>query len=148
MLRDQDIALDFLFGVKASILDLTRAAVEAENPRLKQMLIQMRNQAEQSHEEIYQISERINAYQAAAPAEYQHIQRVSQFFQQNQEDMMRSAAVSQQYGSQQYASTYQGSYYGNNYGVGTGSSQYQRGTSYFENVNPVQSQGSQYYRNK
>lgn len=56
MLRDQDIALDFLFGVKASILDLTRAAVEAENPRLKQMLIQMRNQAEQSHEEIYQIS--------------------------------------------------------------------------------------------
>ena len=55
MLRDQDIALDFLFGVKASILDLTRAAVEAENPRLKQMLIQMRNQAEQSHEEIYQI---------------------------------------------------------------------------------------------
>ena len=61
---------------------------------------------------------------------------------------MRGAAVSQQYGSQQYASTYQGSYYGNNYGVGTGSSQYQRGTSYFENVNPVQSQGSQYYRNK
>lgn len=145
MIRDQDIALDFLFGVKSSILDLTRAAVEAENPRLKQMLIQMRNQAEQSHEEIYQISERIKAYQAAAPAEYKHVQRVSQFFQQNQ-NMMRNVPQNQQYAGT--ASTYQGSYYGNNYGVGTGSSQYQRGTSYFENVNPVQSQGSQYYRNK
>ena len=51
------------------------------------MLIQMRNQAEQSHEEIYQIL-KINAYQAAAPADYQHIQRVSQF-SANQEDMMR-----------------------------------------------------------
>lgn len=146
MLRDQDIALDFLFGVKASILDLTRAAVEAENPRLKQMLIQMRNQAEQSHEEIYKITERINAYLPAAQADYQHLQRVSQFFQQNQQHLLRTAAENQQYASA--VSTYQGSYYGNNYGVNTGSGQYQSGSSYFENVNPMQSQGSQYYRNK
>lgn len=145
MLRDQDIALDFLFGVKSSILDLTRAAVEAENPRLKQMLIQMRNQAEQSHEEIYQISERIKAYQAAAPAEYKHVQRVSQFFQQNQ-NMMRNVPQNQQYAGT--VSTYQGFYYGSDYGAGPGSGQYQGGSSYFENVNPVQSQGSQYYRNK
>jgi len=146
MLRDQDCALDFLFGVKASIMDLTRAAVEAENPRLKQVLIQMRNHAEQSHEEIYKITERLNAYISAAPAEYQHLHRVSQFFQQNQQDMQRTFAENQQYAGM--ASTYQGSYYGQNYGETSASGQYQGGTSYYENINPVQGQGSQYYRNK
>jgi hypothetical protein len=143
MLRDQDYALDFLFGVKTSILDLTRAAVEAENPRLKQMLIQMRNKAEQSHEEIYKITERINAYLPAAPADNQHLQRVGQFFQQNQQDLLINTAE-----THQYASTYQGSYYGSNYGTNTGSEQYQNRTAYYENINPLQSQGSQYYRYK
>lgn|SRR5690554_6861047 len=140
MLQDKDIALDFMEGSKTTVMDLTRSAVEATNPQLKQLLIQMRNQSEQTHEEIYHIAERTGGYISAETASQQDLQRVGQFFQQN---MVKDAV-----GTQQYGSTYQDYSFQNNYGVTGSSGQYQRGSGYYENINPLQNQGSQYYRNK
>jgi spore coat protein CotF len=82
MLQDNMIALDWLMWEKSSIIDLTSAALECSNQNLKQVLMQMRSQNEQSHQEIYHIAERTGGYLASEPADQQMINRVSNFYQQ------------------------------------------------------------------
>lgn len=141
MIQDKQIARDFLMDSKASIIELTRAALEASSPQLKQILIQMRNQAEQSHEEIYHIAEKTGGYLPAALADHNHVNRAAQFIQQNM--------AKEGYERNQYTTSAQG-YYQNpgNYGYGSNVKEDQGGSSYFENVNPLKGQGSQYYKNK
>lgn len=144
MLQDKQLALEFLMDSKTNIVELTKAALESSNSQLKQTLVQMRNQAEQTHEEIYQIAERTGAYISAAPADHKHVQRIAQFFQQNMNNIQNQGY----FGGEQYTTAGQGSYQNTQgYGANVGS-QYQGGTSYYENVDPLKTQGSQYYKNK
>jgi len=82
MLQEKMIALDCLMNEKTSVVDLTDAILECSNQNLKQTLLQMRNQNEQSHQEIYQIAEKTGAYLAAEPADQQTLKQVGSFYQQ------------------------------------------------------------------
>lgn len=148
MLQDKQVALDFLLGSKSTIIDLTKAALEASaSSQLKQTLLQMRDQAEQTHEEIYHIAERTGAYIPSAPVDHKYVNRVGQFFQQNMVNNQYQGG----FGGGQYATVSQGSYQNTNQGYGTSNTntgQYQSGSTYNDNVNPLKNEGSQYYRNK
>ncbi len=82
MLQDKLIALDWLMWEKSSVIDLTTAVLECSNQNLKQTLMQMRGQNEQSHQEIYHIAEKTGGYLASEPADQQIVNRVGSFYQQ------------------------------------------------------------------
>lgn len=80
MLKDKDIASDVIDMVKHSALDLTRIALECSNTQLKQTIIQMRNKAEQSQQEIYQIASTNGWYVKSPQADDTDISQVSKAF--------------------------------------------------------------------
>ncbi|MFW6270177.1 MAG: spore coat protein [Bacillota bacterium] len=82
MINDNIVALDALTAEKHIVKDLTSAIIETSNPNLKETLLQIRNQAEQEHQEIYQIAEQNGWYMAAGNAAPQQMNEFQQFFQQ------------------------------------------------------------------
>ncbi len=78
MLNDKDIANIVLEETKHTIEDLTRAGLESSG-NLKQTLIQMRDQCEQSQERLAQLATQKGWYQPAAPASPQDVQSVAGF---------------------------------------------------------------------
>jgi spore coat protein CotF len=81
---DKVIANDCLEAAKVSCTELTKAITECSNPQLRQTLVQLRNQAEQSQQQIYRIAEQNNWYMPAGPAAQDEISRVRSFFQSPQ----------------------------------------------------------------
>lgn len=78
MLNDKDIANIVLDATKHSIEDLTKAGLESSG-NLKQTLIQMRNQCEQSQDRLAQLAMQKGWYKPAAPANPQDVQAVASF---------------------------------------------------------------------
>lgn len=77
-MTDKDIANTVLEATKHSIEDLTKASLESSG-NLKQTLVQMRNQCEQSQEHLAQLAIQKGWYQPAAPANQQDVQTVANF---------------------------------------------------------------------
>ena len=131
MIPENIIALDALESEKHIVLDLTGAIVETSNQNLKDTFKQMRNQAEQTHHEIYQIAEQNGWYMAAGNADGQQINKFNNFFNQtflnenNQQRQQTHSPGYNQQGQKQYGyspqqnqqstphSTYQGGQYQN-----------------------------------
>jgi len=81
-LNDKDIAGDILSMCKHGIADVTKAALECSNPRLRQTLRQMRDQEEQAHEQITQMAVANRWYLPSEPADHRVIGRVENYFTQ------------------------------------------------------------------
>lgn len=82
-MNESIIALDTLSAEKHMVKDLTHAISETSNQNLKETLKQIRNRAEQSHHQIYQIAEQNGWYMPAGSADSRQINNFHQFFQQN-----------------------------------------------------------------
>jgi len=76
MLNDKDYANLTLEMTKHQVEDFTRAALEASG-NLRQALLQIRNQCEQTQERLAQLAVARGWYKPAAPASPQDIQSVA-----------------------------------------------------------------------
>lgn len=85
MYSEREMTLDALELIKASAVNITKAATEASNPQLRQALLQMRTHCEQTQQEIGKYAQNKNFYMPAPPAPYQDIETVAQFLQQSVE---------------------------------------------------------------
>jgi len=83
MYTEREMTLDALEIAKAGAVELTKAATEAGNPALRQTLLQMRNNCEQSQQQISQIAQSKRFYMPAPPAIQQDVATVTQFLQQS-----------------------------------------------------------------
>ncbi len=81
MYTEREMVLDALEIAKTGSVDLTKAATEMSNPALRQAILQMRNQCEQSQQQIGQLAQSKNFYMPAPPAPSQDIATISQFLQ-------------------------------------------------------------------
>jgi spore coat protein CotF len=81
MFSDKDIANAVLEMSKHEIVDLTKAAMESSGA-LKQTLVQMRNQCEQSQDQLAQYAIAKGWYLPAQAAEHSDVQQVAGFYQQ------------------------------------------------------------------
>ncbi len=79
MYTEREMTLDTLDITKTGIVELTQAATECSNPALRQTILQMRNQYEQSQQQIGQLAQTLQYYIPAPPANPQDISLVSQF---------------------------------------------------------------------
>jgi len=82
MLRDRDIASDCMEMHKHGAVDLTRMALECNNPQLRQTLITMRNKCEQSQYELAQMAASKGWYVPSPGADSNEINQVSQSLSQ------------------------------------------------------------------
>ncbi len=78
---DKVIANDCLESAKVACSEITKAIAECGNQQLRQTLTQLRNQAEQSQQQIAQIAQQQNWYPAAGPASPDEVNRVRSFFE-------------------------------------------------------------------
>jgi len=79
-LTDKDIANDLLSMCKHGIEDMTRAALECTNTRLRETLRQSRDRSEQAHSELTNIAVTNNWYLPASAADHEDVRRVTSFF--------------------------------------------------------------------
>jgi len=82
MLKDIDIASDCMEMHKHGAIDLTRMALECNNPQLRQTFITMRNKCEQSLYELSQIATSKGWYVPSPGADSNEINQVSQSLSQ------------------------------------------------------------------
>ncbi len=82
MLSENIIAYDILESEKHSIKDLTTAVLETKNQNLRQIFMQMRDQAHQAHNELFNIAEQNGWYLSAGNVDSQHVSRFNEFFNQ------------------------------------------------------------------
>lgn len=82
MLKDRDIASDCIEMHKHGAIDLTRMALECDNPQLRQTFITMRNKCEQSQNELAQIATSKGWYFPSPGADPSEINQVSQSLSQ------------------------------------------------------------------
>ncbi|MGI6512833.1 MAG: spore coat protein [Syntrophomonadales bacterium] len=82
MLKDRDIASDCIEMHKHGAIDLTRMALECDNPQLRQTFITMRNKCEQSQNELAQIATSKGWYVPSPGADPSEINQVSQSLSQ------------------------------------------------------------------
>lgn len=83
MYTDREMTLDLLEIAKAGAVQFTQAATEISLPALRQTILQMRNQCEQSQQQIGQFAMSKNYYMPAPPAPGQDISTVAQFLEQS-----------------------------------------------------------------
>jgi spore coat protein CotF len=83
MYTEREMTLDALEIMKTGTVGLTQAATETSNPSLRQTLLHMRNQCEQSQQRIGQFATNKNYYMPAPPAPNQDVSTITQFLQQN-----------------------------------------------------------------
>jgi Spore coat protein len=77
------MVLDALQIAKSGAVKLTQAATESSNPALRQTLLQMRNNCEQSQQQIGQFAQSKRFYIPAPPAGQQDVASINQFLQQS-----------------------------------------------------------------
>ncbi|RLL43671.1 spore coat protein [Oceanobacillus piezotolerans] len=75
MLQEKDMVNDYLAGLKASLTGYANYISEANNPQLRQTLIQLRDQDENRQKTLYDYALQHGYYQPAAPASQQVIQQ-------------------------------------------------------------------------
>lgn len=75
MLQEKDMVNDYLAGLKSSLTGYANYISEANNPQLRQMLIQLRNQDENRQRTVYEYALQKGYYQPAAPASPEVIQQ-------------------------------------------------------------------------
>lgn len=78
-MTDKTMVADTLAGINGELVRYGEMIPQTENPQLKQVLKQMRNQCEMSQEEIYQIARAKSYYVPAAwagPEEVAHVRAV------------------------------------------------------------------------
>lgn len=83
MYTEREMTLDVLNLTKMSAVEFTKAATETSNPNIRQALLQIRSQCEQSQQQIAQYAQGKNYYMPAPPANQQDIANVAQFLQQS-----------------------------------------------------------------
>lgn len=83
MYTDREMTLDLLEITKAGSVQFTQAATETSIPALRQTIIQMRNQCEQSQQRVGQFAQSKNYYMPAPPAPTQDISAITQFLEQS-----------------------------------------------------------------
>jgi spore coat protein CotF len=83
MYTDREMTLDLLEVTKTGSVEFTQAATETSNPALRQTILQIRNQCEQSQQLIGQYAQSKNYYMPAPPAPHQDIATITQFLEQS-----------------------------------------------------------------
>jgi spore coat protein CotF len=83
MYTEREMTLDALEIMKTGAVGLTQAATETSNQSLRQTLLQLRNQFEQSQQQIGQFAASKNYYMPAPPAPNQDVSNITHFLQQN-----------------------------------------------------------------
>ncbi|HWO74429.1 MAG TPA: spore coat protein [Bacillus sp. (in: firmicutes)] len=76
MLQDKDIVSDYLAGLNASLTGYASYISESNNPQLRQVLIQLRNQDEARQRELYEFALQKGYYQPSAPASQEVVQQL------------------------------------------------------------------------
>ena len=75
-MTEKTMVADTLVGINGELVRYGEMISQTENPQLKQMLKQMRNQCEMSQEEIYQIARAKSYYVPAEKASEEEITHV------------------------------------------------------------------------
>ena len=75
-MQEKTMVADTLVGINGELVRYGEMISQTENPQLKQMLKQMRNQCEMSQEEIYQIARAKSYYVPAEKASQEEITHV------------------------------------------------------------------------
>ena len=75
-MTEKTMVADTLVGINGELVRYGEMISQTENPQLKQMLKQMRNQCEMSQEEIYQIARAKSYYGPAEKASQEEITHV------------------------------------------------------------------------
>lgn len=75
-MTEKTMVADTLEGINGELVRYGEMISQTENPQLKQMLKQMRNQCEMSQEEIYQIARAKSYYVPAEKASQEEITHV------------------------------------------------------------------------
>ena len=75
-MTEKTMVADTLVGINGELVRYGEMISQTENPQLKQMLKQMRNQCEMSQEEIYQIARAKSYYVPAEKASQEGITHV------------------------------------------------------------------------
>jgi spore coat protein CotF len=83
MYTEREMTLDALEIAKTGAVDFTLAATECSNPALRQTLLQIRSQCEQTQQQFGQIAQSKNYYMPAPVAPQQDVMTVAQFLQQS-----------------------------------------------------------------
>ena len=83
MYTEREMILDALDIAKTGSVDLTKAATESSNQALRQTLLQIRNNCEQSQQQLAQIAQSKHFYIPAPPAQQQDVATISQFLHQS-----------------------------------------------------------------
>ena len=83
MYTEREMVLDALHIAKSGAVNLTHAASESSNPALRQTLLQIRNNCEQSQQQIGQFAQSKNFYIPAPAAPQQDVSSVNQFLQKS-----------------------------------------------------------------
>jgi spore coat protein CotF len=83
MYTEREMVLDALDAAKTGAVELTQAATETSNPALRQTILQMRNNCEQSQQQIGQIAQSKRFYMPAPAAPLQDVATINQFLQQS-----------------------------------------------------------------
>lgn len=79
MMNEKTMVADTLASINGELVRYGEMISQTENPQLKQMLKQMRNQCETSQEEIYKIARERQYYvpaQQAAKEEVEHVRSI------------------------------------------------------------------------
>lgn len=79
-LDDKSMAMDALAMCKHGVECLTKAAMECTNERLRQTLLEMRNQEEKSQDKISRVAVTNNWYLTSSPAPHDQVRRIHTFY--------------------------------------------------------------------
>lgn len=82
-MNEKAMVADTLAGINSELLRYSEMITQTENPQLKETLKQIRNQCEQSQEEIYRIARARSYYVPAAPAKPEEVAHVRSVLMQN-----------------------------------------------------------------
>lgn len=82
-MNEKTMVADTLVGINGELTRYGEMITQTENPKLKQMLKQFRNQCETSQEEIYQIARQRQYYVPAQEARPEEIAHVRSLFTQS-----------------------------------------------------------------
>jgi spore coat protein CotF len=83
MYSEREMVLDALQLSKAGTVGYTHAATETSNQALRQTLLQIRNNCEQSQQQIGQLAQSKHFYVPAPQAAQQDVASISQFLKQS-----------------------------------------------------------------
>ncbi len=83
MYTEREMTLDALEIAKTGAVMFTQAATETSNPQLRQALLQMRAQCEQTQQRISEYAQQRMFYMPAPPAPAQDVQTVARFLNQS-----------------------------------------------------------------